>query len=448
LDQLLDAVGYAHEQGVIHRDIKPDNIFVGADGRVKLADFGIARVDGAAATQATVVGAVLGTPGYMSPEQARGAKVDARSDLFSTGVVAYEMLSGRNPFGADGQTDSTTLIYRIVHEPVPELPAPKIAYDGMDADLRPAIMAALEKDPADRPQTAAAFKAMLHGGRTADAFQQARRRPTESGLATRKDSASAKRPKWLPSALVAGVLAVAVGVLFVSANAGGGPVGGASAGKSAYYLGISNNKVALFNGGSNELVEETDIQADTLGADDAAALGNRIAFESIEKAEQQISEFRGQAAKGAVPPVFTSFTASSVSTADTIDAYGPQMAMDGNAKTAWNTDGESVGDGTGQWMQLAASDPQRVSGISILPGFCKDRDTWAKNRRPHAITVSFSDGSSFSAELADKYNKYQELSLPAPVDTTFVRITVDSTYAPTYSGRCYDDCTISEIRIS
>ncbi|MBQ9068254.1 MAG: protein kinase, partial [Eggerthellaceae bacterium] len=160
LDQLLDAVGYAHANGIVHRDIKPDNIFVDKGGRVKLADFGIAHVDDAGATRATVVGTVLGTPGYMSPEQATGSPVDGRSDLFSVGVVGYEMLAGDNPFNPDG-ADSTTLLYRIVHEPAAQLPDAATA--GLPADLRPAIMAALSKDPANRPQTAAAFSAMLHG---------------------------------------------------------------------------------------------------------------------------------------------------------------------------------------------------------------------------------------------------------------------------------------------
>ena len=157
LDQLLDALGYAHGRGVVHRDVKPDNVFVTADGTLKLADFGIARVD-TGATRATVAGSVLGTPGYMSPEQARGSEVDGRSDLFSVGVIAYEMLAGSNPFGSG---DATTLLYRIVHEPVPELPPSASA--GLPADLRPAVMAALSKDPADRPATAADMRRMLHG---------------------------------------------------------------------------------------------------------------------------------------------------------------------------------------------------------------------------------------------------------------------------------------------
>lgn len=187
LDQLLDALGYAHGRGVVHRDVKPDNVFVSADGRVKLADFGIAHVD-SGATRATVAGAVLGTPGYMSPEQARGADVDARSDLFSVGVIAYEMLTGNNPFGSG---DATTLLYRIVHEDVPELPESAAA--GISSDLRPAIMAALAKDPANRPATAADFRRMLHGELSL---------PTPSGVTDSTASFDATRDTAVREALM------------------------------------------------------------------------------------------------------------------------------------------------------------------------------------------------------------------------------------------------------
>ncbi|MCL2808385.1 MAG: serine/threonine protein kinase, partial [Coriobacteriia bacterium] len=161
LDQLLDAVAYAHSQGVVHRDIKPDNIFVSKDGRVKLSDFGIARLEDAAHTKATQIGTVLGTPGYMAPEQATGSDVDSRTDLFAIGTIAYEMLTGNNPFGAGESTNAASLLYKIVHEPEAELPIDVSA--GLLSDIRPAIHTALNKSPDERPQNAAGFKAMLRG---------------------------------------------------------------------------------------------------------------------------------------------------------------------------------------------------------------------------------------------------------------------------------------------
>ena len=96
--QILGALAFAHRNGIIHRDIKPHNIVVGGDGRLKVTDFGIAR---SGASQMTEAGSIVGTAQYLSPEQARGAPVDPRSDLYSLGIVLYEMLTGKVPFTGD-----------------------------------------------------------------------------------------------------------------------------------------------------------------------------------------------------------------------------------------------------------------------------------------------------------------------------------------------------------
>ncbi len=116
--QLARALDYAHSKGIFHRDIKPSNIMRLKDGNtIKVTDFGIARIDGGEDTQHTRVGTVLGTPQYMSPEQAMGEKVDGRSDLFSVGVVLYQLLAGQAPFEA---TSIVTLAHRIAKvEPTP-----------------------------------------------------------------------------------------------------------------------------------------------------------------------------------------------------------------------------------------------------------------------------------------------------------------------------------------
>ena len=148
MEQLLDALEFAHAQGVVHRDIKPSNLIVTSQGRLKVADFGIARVD---TSNLTMLGVTMGTPPYMSPEQCRGLEVDHRSDLFSTGVVLYELLTGERPFGAN--LDSVT--YKICHEEPPP-PSTRSALK-LPVEVDRLIARALAKEPAARFQDARAF---------------------------------------------------------------------------------------------------------------------------------------------------------------------------------------------------------------------------------------------------------------------------------------------------
>lgn len=113
--QIAEGLDYAHKSGIIHRDIKPANIVVTGNGRVKITDFGIAQLPSGDLTQ---TGTLLGTPKYMSPEQLRGERLDGRSDIFSLGIILYELLTGQPPFNGDSLA---TIMYKILHEP-PEDP--------------------------------------------------------------------------------------------------------------------------------------------------------------------------------------------------------------------------------------------------------------------------------------------------------------------------------------
>ncbi|MDX1999768.1 MAG: serine/threonine-protein kinase, partial [Thermoanaerobaculia bacterium] len=115
--EAAEGLGYAHTRGIVHRDVKPANILISSAGQVKVADFGIAKVVGQA-TELTVTGTVVGSPHYLSPEQVRGEPLDGRSDVFSLGVVFYELLGGTRPF--DGET-FTTLLYQILHQEPPPI---------------------------------------------------------------------------------------------------------------------------------------------------------------------------------------------------------------------------------------------------------------------------------------------------------------------------------------
>lgn len=149
--QMLEALAFAHSRGIIHRDIKPANIQLLPGGRVKLTDFGIARITHEPSITAS--GQIFGTPSYMSPEQVAGKDIDVRSDLFSMGVVLYEALTGTKPFTGDSVV---TITYNIMNTPPPR---PQGVPDGL-ADI---VEKALQKDPAMRHQTAESFLDALRG---------------------------------------------------------------------------------------------------------------------------------------------------------------------------------------------------------------------------------------------------------------------------------------------
>jgi eukaryotic-like serine/threonine-protein kinase len=156
IKQVCQALLEAHEEGVVHRDLKPQNIMVDSQGRVKVMDFGLAR--SAELSGLTQTGGILGTPDYMSPEQVKGEEADARSDLFSLGIVFYELLTGRMPFQAN--TPYATLWKRVNDRAVP----PAKLDPSVSAQLSQIVAKCLEPDPESRYQSAAEILRDLEAG--------------------------------------------------------------------------------------------------------------------------------------------------------------------------------------------------------------------------------------------------------------------------------------------
>ena len=160
---VLQALDYAHRHAIVHRDMKPENVLISDEGDVKVADFGIARLtddSGAPGSTATKTGTTVGTPQYMSPEQVASSKVDGRSDLYSAGIMFYELIVGEPPFTASEADGPFTLMAK--HVQAPPKP-PSVRKPGLDPQLEEVILKSLSKRPEDRYQNGQEFDEAVSG---------------------------------------------------------------------------------------------------------------------------------------------------------------------------------------------------------------------------------------------------------------------------------------------
>ncbi|MDF3297125.1 Stk1 family PASTA domain-containing Ser/Thr kinase [Streptomyces tropicalis] len=171
LEPVLAALGAAHRAGFVHRDMKPENVLIGDDGRVKVADFGLVRsVD----TVTSTTGSILGTVSYLAPEQIESGTADPRVDVYACGVVLYEMLTGGKPHRGESPAQ---VLYQHLHE---DVPAPSAAVPGLPAALDELVAAAAARTPGARPQDAVALLALLRGARAALGAEQLDRVPPQA----------------------------------------------------------------------------------------------------------------------------------------------------------------------------------------------------------------------------------------------------------------------------
>src|SRR6185503_5400490 len=220
--QLADALGYAHARGIVHRDLKPANALVDSDGNLFLTDFGIAKLLESASPRLTQTDAIMGTPAYISPEQAQAQTVDQRSDIYSLGIVLYEMVTGRVPFTAD---TPLAVILKHISDP---MPLPSALKTDIPAPIEQVILKALAKEPQDRFATAAEFlsawKRALdekdYSPRASKMISTPASIPPALGSVTKTAPKSGRSAGWAVGCLAGACLLLALGggAIFLASN--------------------------------------------------------------------------------------------------------------------------------------------------------------------------------------------------------------------------------------
>jgi serine/threonine-protein kinase len=406
IDQVCAALDEAHRHNIIHRDIKPDNIIVSVSAvglRVKVLDFGIAKLRDDTASNLTQTGSILGTPHYMSPEQCLGEELDTRSDIYSVGIVLYEMLTGLVPFNSP---TSAAVVVQQVTQPPPSLRA-------LNASLSPAVeivvLHALEKQRGARPQTASEL---------AREFKTATTQPNVPPPAF-SIPYNPEHHAFSSGIQGSGSIPTMVTPVHPSGHRLDNPTPG--------NAGATQNTSK-----QTSLVVLVVVMAAII----LLGLGSLAAWAFLKPSS-------GPTAVNTAPPgilpsvVGISATASSVRPPEPGASYDAGNAIDGRLNTAWV---EGVdGSGVSQWIRFSFDREVNLRGLTIAPGYFKTPQIWSINNRLALAEVQFSDGSTQRVRFNDRMEQ-QQISLGS-VKTSWVQILIKEVYF----ARDQQDTALSEV---
>ncbi len=494
--QVLSALSYAHAHDVVHRDIKPDNIFMLPDGRVKVADFGIARIS--SVSTMTQVGQVIGTPGYMSPEQVKGEQVGPASDIFSVGVLLYELLTGTPAFSS---TSATSIMYKIVHEEPKPL---HLVNSALPPYLEAVVAKATAKSPGDRYSSASQMRDDVEAARAPDVPPPAPAAggtvlrsepfsggavPAAGGTVMRAQPAPAiveaaavstgAAPKKKRTALIVGLCTVAVLVVaavvlvlvFVILPKSGVRLSIKSPSNDSIVkdptvkliFDVKNPEkaasIAVFLDQRKQKdldpkTTELDIQNTSTGNHTITLTAYDLQGVALSTATINYkSQYKGDTTSTDINNQYVSSVTASSWTNDAANgiSYPPEYVRDNNETTCWAAD--LRGDPTPS-LVFTLNQPVTISSVYAIPGYKKfsDVDRYLQNAKPRQVVLSFDDGTTETVtfDLAPSYAAlaWQTKPLSKPVTTRTVNVKIASTYPGQNMGGGHtasSDVSISEL---
>jgi serine/threonine protein kinase len=438
-NQVCAALDEAHQRHIVHRDIKPDNIIIKsttAGLRVKVLDFGIAKLRDDVASHLTQTGSVMGTPHYMSPEQCLGEELDSRADIYSMGIVLYEMLCGRVPFNSPV---STAVVVQHVNQPPQSL---RTINTGISPQVEAAVFHALEKRRDARPPTASAlareFTAAVH--LTSATAQSHSTWPQMSGPLQPPTHVSEETV--VRSAVRTPTANEMPATVHLRAAQGSGPTPSVRSTVPSGALGVTKRNQRLL----------LTIGAAVFGVVLLGAVVAMITWNlARERKPNDVSglnqgDKRGEKSSASPAPsqsgekpLSINVSASSTRVPTQGSTYYPDYLIDQNLRTAWD---EGVdGPGIGSWIKCDFDREVLLNSIRIYPGYFKSPAIWAKNNRLAAVTLSFSDGSSVHVNFPDLMQP-QDVSTGG-IRTSWVKLVIEDIYSGANDNL---DTPISEMR--